>query len=85
MPSNRLMDHRCSCCAGGNASACAQAVFNDLYYNPSTGAVVAPGTPGAVTGAAAFQQGNGKILNINTSMRPPTTVRHTTSAVWICR
>jgi len=53
-------------CANGNAAACSQLVFNDNYYNPSTGAVVAPGTAGAVTGAAAFQQGGGNIININT-------------------
>jgi hypothetical protein len=50
-------------CAGGDATACSQIVFNTNYYNPSTGAIVAPGTAGAVTGEAAWQQGGGKILN----------------------
>jgi hypothetical protein len=50
-------------CAGGNAASCSQMVFNTNYYDPSTGAIVAPGTAGAVTGAAAWQDGGGKILN----------------------
>jgi iron complex outermembrane recepter protein len=53
-------------CAGGDAAACSQMVFNDTSYDPNTGVVVAPGTPGSVTGAAAWQQGNGKILNVDT-------------------
>jgi iron complex outermembrane recepter protein len=50
-------------CAAGDATACSQMVFNANSYDPSTGAVVAPGTPGAVTGASAWQAGGGKILN----------------------
>jgi iron complex outermembrane recepter protein len=53
-------------CAGGDAAACSQIVFNSNYYDPTTGAVVAPGTAGAVTGAAAWQQGRGVILNADT-------------------
>jgi iron complex outermembrane recepter protein len=50
-------------CAAGDTAACSQMVFSNTYYDPSTGAIVAPGTAGAVTGAAAWQAGNGKILN----------------------
>jgi outer membrane receptor protein involved in Fe transport len=40
-----------------NNSYCQGLSFNPLYYN-AAGAVVAPGTPGAVTGANAFALGN---------------------------
>jgi iron complex outermembrane recepter protein len=50
-------------CAAGDATACSQMVFNGNSYDPASGAIVAPGTPGAVTGAAAWQQGGGKVLN----------------------
>jgi len=53
-------------CAAGDTQACSQMVFNANYYDPSTGAIVAPGTPGAVTGAAAWQAGGGRILNATT-------------------
>jgi len=53
-------------CAGGDAAACSQIVFDTNYYDPATGAIVAPGTPGAVTGAAAWRQGGGRVLNATT-------------------
>ncbi|MGC1457580.1 MAG: TonB-dependent receptor [Steroidobacteraceae bacterium] len=53
-------------CAGGEAAACSQMVFDGNYYDPATGAIVAPGTAGAVTGAAAWQQGDGRVLNATT-------------------
>ena len=53
-------------CAGGEAAACSQIVFDTNYYDPATGLVVAPGTPGALTGAAAWQQGDGRVLNATT-------------------
>ena len=43
-------------CTQGQASACAAMQFNPNAYN-SVGAIVAPGTPGSVTGAAAWQAG----------------------------
>jgi iron complex outermembrane recepter protein len=53
-------------CSANNANgACSEVEFNDLSYDPTTGNVVAAGTPGSLTGAAAFQAGNGKVLNIN--------------------
>ncbi len=62
-----------SACANGSAAACSQFVFNNSYYNPalynpanaSSAAIVPAGTPGAVTGAAAWQKGflNANVIN----------------------
>jgi iron complex outermembrane recepter protein len=43
------------CAYGTSAAACTGLTFNDLYYN-AQGAIVPAGTPGAKTGAAAYQQ-----------------------------
>ncbi|HEY1898763.1 MAG TPA: TonB-dependent receptor [Steroidobacteraceae bacterium] len=58
------------CYDGGAASAyyCSQLSFNDIYYSPTTGAPVAAGTPGAVTGLAAYKLGN--VANVLSEYEP---------------
>jgi iron complex outermembrane receptor protein len=54
-------------CYDGNAYYCSQLQFNENYYN-AAGAIVAPGTPGAKTGLAAYQQGN--VVNVLSEYEP---------------